>query len=316
MRALWACVSLTLVTALAGACGDDQAQDTSAATGGGAGKTGGAASGSSGGGGKNAAGSANGGASGSVASGGAGASDSSAGAGGAEASAGVGGSGDTNVGGDTHAGGDRGAAGSGMSGAANAGAAGAAGSSAAGDGSAGSPGDCDVASPNKIIFVSSALYDGNLGGLTGADLKCQTLADAAKLCGTYKAWLSDGTGNAADRLTHATGDYILPDGQVVANGWDGLTTATLQHAINQTETKGAPPVGTVKCAGGAPVPVWTGATNSGIAVPNGSCSNWASTSTTPGAAFGNANATNFAWSGTCQIVTLCPKTAALYCLQQ
>jgi len=31
---------------------------------------------------------------------------------------------------------------------------------------------------------------------------------------------------------------------------------------------------------------------------------------------GNAVATNSAWSGTCQIVTLCPNTAALYCIEQ
>jgi hypothetical protein len=316
MRALWIGVSLALVTALAGACGDDQAEDTTAASGGGGGggKSGGAASGGAGAAGKSTGGSANGGVSGTVASGGA--ANNSSGASGTDANAGAGGSGDTNAGG---AGGSSGAGTGGAPNPAAAGAAGASGaaaSSAGGDGSAGSPGDCDLASPDKVIFVSSALYTGNLGGLTGADNKCQTLADAAKLCGTFKAWLSDGTGNAADRLTHATGDYVLPDGQVVANGWTGLTSGSLLHAINQTESKGAAPVGTVKCVSSGPVPVWTGATYSGIAVQNGSCSNWASTSTGPGAAFGNASATSFAWSGTCQIVTLCPNTAALYCVQQ
>jgi len=164
--------------------------------------------------------------------------------------------------------------------------------------------------------VSSALYSGNLGGLPGADSKCQSLAGAAGLCGTFKAWLSDGTGAAAARLTHAVGNYVLTNGEIVASGWSGLTTATLLHAIDVTETKGAAPVGTVKCGGSSQVPVWSGATNSGIAVANGSCSNWGSTSTSPGAAFGNADATNAAWSGMCQIVTVCPDTAALYCLEQ
>jgi hypothetical protein len=33
--------------------------------------------------------------------------------------------------------------------------------------------------PNKIVFVSSQLYDGVFGGLAGADSDCQQLADAA-----------------------------------------------------------------------------------------------------------------------------------------
>jgi hypothetical protein len=186
-----------------------------------------------------------------------------------------------------------------------------------GDGSAGTASNCSaIADPNRLIFVSSALYTGNLGGLTGADSKCQGLADAAGLCGTFKAWLSDGTGNAVDRLTHATGDYVLTDGHVVATGWTALTTATLQHAIDVTEAEGDAPVGTVKCGGSPQTPVWTGAASNGIGPANGSCSNWGSTSSGPGAAFGNANATNAAWSGLCQITTVCPDTAALYCLQQ
>jgi hypothetical protein len=166
--------------------------------------------------------------------------------------------------------------------------------------------------------VSSALYTGAIGGLTGADSKCQALATAAGLCGTYKAWLSDNTGNAADRLTHATGAYVLTTGEVVASDWFGLRSGSLQHAINQTEKKTAAPVGTVTCGGSSIAPVWTGATFSGIAVGNGSCNDWsnASVSGTIGAAYGNANATNFAWSGACQLNGVCPSTAALYCVEQ
>ena len=43
----------------------------------------------------------------------------------------------------------------------------------------------------KTVFVSSQTYDGNLGGLAGADAKCQGLADAAGLKGTFKALLLD-----------------------------------------------------------------------------------------------------------------------------
>lgn len=169
---------------------------------------------------------------------------------------------------------------------------------------------------NKHIFVSSALYTGDTGGLAGADSKCQALADAAGLCGMFKAWLSDGTGDATFRLTHATGNYVLMNGQIVASGWSGLTSGTLQHAIDRTETNGAAPIGTVTCGGGAIVPVWTGTTSSGAVAASGSCSNWRSTGTGVAGVFGSADATNAAWTAMCQLLTVCASTAALYCVEQ
>lgn len=90
----------------------------------------------------------------------------------------------------------------------------------------------------KIIFVTSATYSGNLGGLAGADAKCQSLADVANLSGTFKAWLSGiGPGkSAAERLSHHFGPYKRTDGVIVANNWSGLTSGTLLNPINVTET--------------------------------------------------------------------------------
>src|SRR5205823_203503 len=77
---------------------------------------------------------------------------------------------------------------------------------------------------DKVVFVTSTSYDGNLGGLTGGDAKCQARAVAAGLAGTYKAWLCSGSTSAASRLSHlSTGDYVRLDGAVLANGWAGLT---------------------------------------------------------------------------------------------
>jgi hypothetical protein len=203
---------------------------------------------------------------------------------------------------------------SGMATSGDAGASGAVVGAAGADGSAGGPGECTV-TDDKRVFVSSALYDGALGGLAGADKKCQALATAAGLCGTFKAWLSDGTTAAADRLTHASGNYVRMDGQIVASGWSGLTSGTLLHAINRTERNAAAPVGTLSCANDA-VPVWTDTLSAGTIAASGSCSNWQTAS--PGSAsgvFGNANATNLAWTQMCQL-TLCNLTAALYCVEQ
>lgn len=52
----------------------------------------------------------------------------------------------------------------------------------------------------KRIFVTTTQQNGNLGGLNGADQICQTLADAVDPGSLWKAWLSDSSTNAIDRI--------------------------------------------------------------------------------------------------------------------
>lgn len=87
-----------------------------------------------------------------------------------------------------------------------------------------------------LAFVSNTSYLGNLGGLAGADTKCQTSAAAANLPGVYLSWLSDPTGSPSTRFTRATAPYVLPDGSVIAQDWNALTDGSLDHALNVTET--------------------------------------------------------------------------------
>ncbi|MBL9014318.1 MAG: InlB B-repeat-containing protein, partial [Myxococcales bacterium] len=65
--------------------------------------------------------------------------------------------------------------------------------------------------PN-LMFTTSAAYDGRLGGLAGADSKCQALANAAGLGGTYRAYLSATGLHAYSRFTGASG-WTRVDGQ-------------------------------------------------------------------------------------------------------
>ncbi len=62
-----------------------------------------------------------------------------------------------------------------------------------------------AADPNeKTVFVTKASFKSNLGGLTGADDKCQAEADdpaSIVPSGTYLAWLSDGTDSPDTRFT-------------------------------------------------------------------------------------------------------------------
>jgi hypothetical protein len=140
-----------------------------------------------------------------------------------------------------------------------------------------------VAATHMVVFVSSAIYSGNMGGFAGADAKCQSLANAASLGATFRAFLSDDTNSAASRLTHASVPYQLVDGSVIANNWTGLTSGTLLHTINLTETGGSPPQGTTGCG---PPTAWTDSQPSGapFVVANFHCSSW--TSTTGGSVWG------------------------------
>jgi hypothetical protein len=99
----------------------------------------------------------------------------------------------------------------------------------------------------KLVFVTSVTGNGNLGswpdaggqtGLAAGDAICQARADSAQLPGIYKAWLSDSSIDANQRLIHSTVSYRTPDGTFVANSFYELVTngGEILSPINITET--------------------------------------------------------------------------------
>ncbi len=102
------------------------------------------------------------------------------------------------------------------------------------------------------VFVTSADYNGNLGGVGGGDSKCSSVASHVNLPGTWTAWLSaDDGSNARDRIQD--GEYQLLDGTVVANSLADLTDGTLNNPINIDENGSSLDS----------VPVWTGTSVAG-----------------------------------------------------
>lgn len=124
----------------------------------------------------------------------------------------------------------------------------------------------DWALARRLVFVTSTPMPSNLGGLEGADRVCQQHASRAGLPGTYKAWLSDTSGQPYFRLTHSHGDYTLVDGTLIAHGWQDLTDGALNAPISLDES-GHP--------SGAAF-VWTNTNSGGGGIGGGHCSNWSS----------------------------------------
>lgn len=93
----------------------------------------------------------------------------------------------------------------------------------------------------KVVFITSQGYTGNLGGLQGANAKCQDLATKAGMLGTFKAWLARSPlgsvkENPITTFTKYNGVYRLRNGVVIANNWNELiTTGKLLHQINVDE---------------------------------------------------------------------------------
>ena len=162
----------------------------------------------------------------------------------------------------------------------------------------------------KAVFVTNVSFKGNLGGLTGADDKCQAQADgpvSVVPSGTYLAWLSDGTDSPETRFTKSAHPYMLPDGTKIAEDFTDLTDGSILHSINIDPT--GEPVGLAQ--------FWTGTNNDGTtAAYMQTCDGWTAD---PAANFrGMAERTSVSsalwssqWGG-----ARCSLTFRLVCFQQ
>jgi hypothetical protein len=180
------------------------------------------------------------------------------------------------------------------------------------------PANCECTIPGpKLVFLTSVDYPGNLGGLSGADAKCQALATAAGHRGTYKAWLSDSTDSPQSRFTRTGQPYRRVDGAAVAADWADLTDGNLRNRINVDEW------GTPIVASGTNVWVRTSTSKTGTsecAAPSTSarcCDNWHSSGdSTSGhsAGYGKADQIDAQW--TSASATFCNSPNKLYCIEQ
>lgn len=124
----------------------------------------------------------------------------------------------------------------------------------------------------RLVFVTSTVNTGNLGGLNGANAICNNLATQANLPGSYRAWLSsaslDSPKTPQNQFMQSDVPYVLVTGEKVADHWDDLTNGDLDHPIDRDEY-GAPASSSLEasCEGSFGL-VWTGSNPNGTRGPN------------------------------------------------
>lgn len=173
----------------------------------------------------------------------------------------------------------------------------------------------------KIVFITSGRgWNGELGGISGADEKCQNAADAAAAAGMlpsggqYKAWLATSPLDApVSRFSHSITPYVLNDAidgagaTIVANDWNDLVDGSLQNPISIDEYGGS--VGNTL--------VWSNVTTEGTYEPSWSdynCAGWIGSSNVFYGGLGRATLTDTGW--TQASIFTCEVPYPLYCFQQ
>jgi len=179
-----------------------------------------------------------------------------------------------------------------------------------------SDGEDGYSVPTKLrVFITSMQWDGNLGGITGADAKCEAAALSGKLgsAGKWMAWISTSTNSPALRFQHGSVPYVLVDGTTeVASDWAHLTGGfALEHLIDQDEFGQSPSFG-----GQYPGYVMTSTNDMGMpSLQEGACLDYTSdsVSVTTTAGYYLSQSTQ-GW--TLDSEFYCNDVAALYCFEQ
>ena len=161
----------------------------------------------------------------------------------------------------------------------------------------------------KCFFETSCTYKASqIGGLLGADARCQAHAIAGGLGGTFKAWLSTTTVSASSRLFHSTVPYKnARANQTLVSSWDDLVDGTISapgagKEPNRTEAG--------QILGG---PVWTNTSAAaGIFNAVDDCSGW--TSDSGSARVGVSDYVDARFTN--NFTQSCDTPAHLYCLEQ
>lgn len=162
------------------------------------------------------------------------------------------------------------------------------------------------------IFATSGTYSGSLGGLSGADATCNSLANASSLglSGSWKALLSDSTTDAASRISWNWKTLKTVTGTtVVSNGfpdlWDGTLAAPINKDQNGTAVTGYAHTGSLS----------SGLRDTALASQTYPwCNNWSISSSGGGQRLGDVTVTTATWIYSGSVGT-CATLYRFYCVE-
>jgi cysteine-rich repeat protein len=164
----------------------------------------------------------------------------------------------------------------------------------------------------RIAFATSTLHTGDLGGLAGADMICNMLAQSASLPGTYMAWLSTGVESPSTRFTQSAVPYVVTTGDQVADNWADLIDGSLDFAVARTET-GVNSVNTAVMCGGSARLARTGTTEFGLPGTS-TCADYSSSLPMDMGLIGRSASNMSEWSNCGEVG--CDVLLPIYCFQQ
>ncbi|HYC56140.1 MAG TPA: DUF1554 domain-containing protein [Candidatus Binatia bacterium] len=121
-----------------------------------------------------------------------------------------------------------------------------------------------TACSGKLVFATSSMHDGNLGGLSGADAICNARGTAARPGTSWTAWLSTNAVAAIDRIIDQ--EYWVSSGLRLFTGKDQITNTGMPSTAVSTNELGQDAFGLR----------WTGTNNDGTA-NSSRCSEWTTT---------------------------------------
>lgn len=162
----------------------------------------------------------------------------------------------------------------------------------------------------KTVFVTSSVYDGDLGGPEGADSICQTEARSGGLIlagKIFKAWISNGLAKDLTMrgrvFTRSSLPYQRVDGVKVADNYADLVDGSLSAPIN-LHPDGSAPVGNA---------VWTGLYATGF-FHFDACDGWNARTSALKGNIGVTTSSSQLWSDRTSFT--CDNFARLYCIEQ
>lgn len=151
---------------------------------------------------------------------------------------------------------------------------------------------------SKTIFVTNGSWTGNLGGLSGADSKCNAEAKARGIAGKYQALLGSPEGTPQHRSIHYPVPYVTETGTYLNSDYHDLFAGGVDN-----------PVGSSSWG------VWTGLDASEAYVVNGNCASWADGTGGNVGFIGISSSIGTAWY-TNAVGVACNNSMHLYCIEQ